>query len=74
MYGALAVSCCAMQRAAFAQTVRRGMKLLNNWNSLIIEQSAWKYHNPVDDKTYKDLGGRGEVGRTWMYAMSRSRC
>jgi len=38
--------------------VLHGLKLLNAWTAKVIEQSAWKYDNPVSPEEYKEKGGK----------------
>ena len=42
-----------------------GVKLLNTWSAAIIEQSAYKYHNPISDEEYKAKGGKNTEYREY---------
>lgn len=38
--------------------VLTGLKLLNSWSAKVIEQSAWKYENPINEEEYKRQNGK----------------
>ena len=43
------------------QLTLRGFRLMSKWTASVVEQSAWKFQNPVEEKVYLESGGKNRV-------------